>query len=244
MKKLYLYILLFILGIYSCAKDNDDTGYIDPNEALLETLNQVDGRDHTYNYDFNILKIREKLDYYEPVSFSEGMNSLPTEMAEKINLLSISDLPYTVAQQSSNIVTSWNAFNKLVFQIQFSYLENSAGYETNFEDFFIVSITQHPEDPFMDEQATLELEENLPSSYEKLVLADSHALYYKSIAGTWPRMFDYYMFNADEKLMDKESTGSSQYYAWYNGLIYKIGFNMDLTDVDHEALVRKIILGN
>jgi len=165
-------------------------------------------------------------------------------MREKLNLLSVGDLPFIVAQQQANIVTSWNAFNKLEFQVQFSYLENPTGYKTDFKDFFIVSITQHADDPFADEQATLDMEENLPSSYEKLVLEEGHPLYYKPEFGTWPRMFDYYMYNEDENQMDKESTGSYQYYTWYDGFIYKIGFNMDISATDHEELIRRIVLGN
>lgn len=245
MKRHYFFILLFVIGSFSCAKDNDHSGYIDENEALLESLNEVDGRQHTYNYDFELLEFREKVDYYAPIGFSEALLSIPSTFRDKINLISQSDLPFTVAQQQANIVTSWNAFNKLVFQVQFSYLENNLGYQTNFKDFFIISITEHPEDPFADEQSTLELEEKLPEgSYQKLVLEGTHPLYYKPAAGTWPRMFDYYKFLEDDKLMDKESTGSSQYYAWYDGLIYKIGFKMDVTGTDHEALIRKIILGS
>lgn len=244
MKRHYYFIILFIIGSFSCAKDNDHSGYVDKNEALLETLSEVDGRNHTYNYDFKILQFREKVDYYAPVNFSQALSSIPATMRDKINLLSSGDLPFTVAQQQANIVTSWNAFNKLEFQIQFSYLENNTGYQTNFKDFFIVSITQHPEDPFIDEEITLKMEENLPLEYKKLVLEGTHPLYYLPVEGTWPRMFDYYKFIPGENLMDKESTGSTQYYAWYNGLIYKIGFNMDVSATDHEALIQKIILGS
>ncbi|BAX81998.1 hypothetical protein [Labilibaculum antarcticum] len=244
MKRHYFFIILFIIGSFSCAKDNEYSGYIDENEALLESLNEVDGRDHTYNYDFKLLQFREKVDYYAPVSFSQALSSIPSVMRDKINLLSIDDLPFTPAQQQANIVTSWNAFNKLVFQVQFSYLENTTGYQTDFKDFFIISITQYPEDPFLDPETTLAMEENLPSNYQKLVLEGTHPLYYKPAAGIWPRMFDYYKFIEEDNLLDKESTGSSQYYTWYNGLIYKIGFNMDVSGTDHEALIRKIILGS
>jgi len=245
MKRHYFFILLFVIGsCFSCAKDNEHSGYVDENEALLESLNEVEGRDHTYNYDFKLLQSREKVGYYAPVNFSQALSSIPSTMRDKINLIYQSDLPFTVAQQQANIVSSWNASNKLVFQVQFSYLENTSGYQTNFKDFFIISITEYPEDPFADAQTTLELEENLPADYQKLVLEGTHPLYYRSSAGTWPRMFDYYKFIEEDELMDKESTGSSQYYTWYDGLIYKIGFNMDVTETDHEALIRKIILGS
>lgn len=244
MKRHYYFILLFVIGSFSCAKENDHSGYVDENEALLESLNEVEGRDHTYNYDFELLQSREKVDYYAPVSFSQALSSIPSTMRDKINLISQNDLPFTFTQQEANIVSSWNASNNLVFQIQLSYLENTTGYQTNFKDFFIISITQFPEDPFADAQTTFEMEEKLPVDYQILVLEGTHPLYYKPKSVSWARMFDYYKFIEDDNLLDKESTGSSQYYTWYNGLIYNIGFNMDTTDIDHEALIREIILGS
>jgi len=247
MKRQFLYILLFISGSFSCSDSYERSGFVDPNEELLTGLSEVDGYDHTYNYDFKILQFREKVDYYIPVSFSEGLSRIPAEMREKITLISQSDLPFTTALQECNIVTSWNANNQLVFQIQFSYLENDEGYDTNFKDFFIISVTQYPEDPFADEEVRTEYEEDLLlRKYEFLSLPDNHPLYYlaKSKDNSWPRMFDYYNYVEDEKRIYKESTGSYQYYAWYNGLIYKIGCNMDIEAANPETLVRKIILGN
>jgi hypothetical protein len=232
------------MGSISCADDNDNSGYVDENEELLESLDEIEGREHTYNYDFKLLQDREYVSYYVPVSISEGLACIPSSMSEKLHFISQDSLPFTVSQANSNIVTSWNDSNQLVFQIQYSYLENSEEYQTNFQDFFIVSITQYPDDPFEDSETTLTLEENLPSSYEKLVLVDEHPLYYKPESITWTRMFDYYKYLEEDNLLDKESTGSSQYYAWYDGLIYSIGFTMDTDSIDQEGLVREIILGN
>lgn len=242
-------ILLIFTGITSCSESEKHTGFIDQNQELLVGLSEVIGYDHTYNYDFNILQEREKVQFYIPTNLSEGLNRIPNEMKEKFSLISTSDLPFVPATIESNIVTSWNAFNKLVFQIQFSYLENDEGYDTNFQDFFIVSITQYPENPFenMTEDDLANLDEDLEKrKYEILELTDELSLYYlpKSIDNFWPRMFDYYNYNEDEKRIYKESTGSYQYYAWYNGLIFKIGCNMDVDSVNPEPLVRKIILGN
>ena len=250
-KKSYIYlsIALSFLGISACSESDKHTGFLDDNQELLVGLTEVDGYDHTYNYDFNILKEREKVEFYIPTSLSEGLNRIPSEMRSKINLISSTDLPFIVANNQSNIVTSWNNYNKLVFQIQISYLENDLGYDTNFKDFFIVSITQCPDNPFekMDEEALKTLNDDLElRKYEFLNLKEDLTLYYlpKSNDNSWPRMFDYYNYNENEKRMYKESTGSYQYYAWYNGLIFKIGCNMDMDAVDPEPLVRKIILGN
>ncbi|NOU58607.1 hypothetical protein [Marinifilum caeruleilacunae] len=246
---LYLSITLIFTGIISCSEDDKHSGYIDPNEELLVGLSEVEGYDHTYNYDFNILKERESVDFYVPVSFNEALNRIPADMRTKLNLFSASELPFTTNIQEANIVTSWNDKNKLVFQIQMSYLENDESYDTNFKDFFIVSITQHPENPFetMSETELETLHEDLSKrEYDILNLTAQDSLYYlpKDEDNLWPRMFDYYKYDESQNRIFKESTGSYQYYAWYDGLIYKIGFNMDVEAVDEEALVRQIILGN
>ena len=246
----YLSIVLLFIGIISCSESDKHTGFVDPNEELLVGLSEVEGYDHTYNYDFNILKEREYATYYIPVSINEALNRIPAEMRNKINLISTSELPFEVNTQKANIVTSWNDKNKLVFQIQISYLENDESYATNFKDFFTISITQHSNNPF-DEMSEKELEtlkEDLEKrKYQNLKLTDKDTLYYlpKSENNMWPRMFDYYKYiEADKRIISKESTGSYQYYAWYNGLIYKIGFNMDINAVDAETLVKDIILAN
>ncbi|WP_282124885.1 hypothetical protein [Marinifilum flexuosum] len=245
----HLSIALLFMGMISCSENDKHTGFIDPNEELLVGLSEVEGYDHTYNYDFNILKERESVDYYIPVSIGQALNRIPAEMRNKINLISTSELPFDVNTQKANIVTSWNDKNQLVFQIQISYLENAESYATNFKDFFTISVTQYPNNPF-DEMSEKELEtlkEDLGKRrYQNLKLTDTDTLYYlaKSDDNMWPRMFDYYKYVEADKRIYKESTGSYQYYAWYNGLIYKIGFNMDISTVDAEALVRKIILAN
>ncbi|WP_421919204.1 hypothetical protein [Marinifilum sp.] len=245
----YLSIIILFTGIISCSESDKHSGFVDPNEELLVGLDEVEGYDHTYNYDFNILKEREKVDFYIPVSIYEALNRIPEEMRTKINLFSPSELSFTANIQEANIVTSWNDQNQLVFQIQLSYLENDEGYDINFKDFFIVSITQHPNNPFMEMSETeLEtLHEDLTKrAYVILNLTEQDSLYYlpKDKDNLWPRVFDYYMYDESQNRIFKETTGSYQYYAWHNGLIYRIGFNMDVDANDAENLVRKIILGN
>ena len=55
----FLSIALILAGAISCSDSDKHTGFIDENEELLVGLSEVDGYDHTYNYDFNILKERE-----------------------------------------------------------------------------------------------------------------------------------------------------------------------------------------
>jgi hypothetical protein len=242
----FLVVSLLCISAVSCSDSDDRKGFIDPNEELLVGLNEVKGYDHTYNYDFNILKTRENVEYYVPTSVSEGLSRIPKVMRDKLTALNIADLSFSPATQMSNIVTSWNDKNQLIFQLQLAYLQNADGYDTNFQDFFIVSVTQYPTNPFSDEEAKKELEDNLPQQYEILKLTDELPLYYlsKSDNNAWPRMFDYYQYNEKEKRIYKESTGSFKYYAWYDGLIYFIGCNMDTAKANPEEIVRKIILGS
>lgn len=257
---LYLSIICLSLFFSSCKDISENIGYIDDNEALVENLNKVEGDSRTYNDDFKILEEpkSERVDYYEPTPISEALLSIPAKMRDAIHLPLVSKFPFTTGTQKANIVTFWNDSNKLVFQIQIAYFENEAEYKAGNKDFFIISATQLNDNPFMDTESKNDridkwIEEfNMDGSstepedkiiYQKLELTAELPLFYKKQFDKWATMYPYYAYNADQKLIDHTSTGSKMYYAWHDGLIFQIGYNMDTEDMDMEAMIKEIILG-
>jgi hypothetical protein len=235
----------FVLSsiLFSCSKSDKHTGYVDPNEALLESLNTCNGREHTYNRYTNILQEREQVRYFAPESIEKGLQCIPEQMRKKIHTISKAELPFTVGVARSNIVTSWNANNRLVFQIQFSYFKNTDSYNSNFKEFFTISATQYPKNPFLNETVRKTYETDfLKGNYEILTLVGELPLYRVEKPNDWTRMFDFYIYNEKEKKIDKKTTGACEYYTWYNGVIFRIGFKMNMSSKDAEALVREIIL--
>ena len=255
-----LSIISLSLLLFSCQKESKHTGYVDENEALVEDLKKVSGDSRTYNYDFKILEEpkSEGVSYYEPTSITEAFTSIPKEMKDAIHLPNVGDLPFTPGTEKANIVTFWNAFNTLIFEIQISYFENGADYKANNQDFFIISATQLADNPFIDtssEEDPIDLwieEFNMnglegPEEvviYRKLDLTPENPLFFKNWQQNWSTMYAYYSYDSDKSLIEHTSTGSKMYYAWHQGLIFQIGYKFADDTIDMEAVVRKIILGS
>lgn len=258
---LSLSIICLSLTLFSCQSESKPKEYVDENEALVEDLNKVKGDSRTYNDDFKILENpkSEGVNYYEPTSISEGFSSIPKEMREAIHLPNVADLPFSPGTQKANIVTFWNATNKLIFEIQISYFENNAEYKADNQDFFIISATQLTDNPFIDNPDSDEdpidgwikdFKVNAPAEpvgvriYEMKELTPDLPLFYKDRFRHWSTMYPYYSYDESDKLIEHTSTGSKMYYAWYDGLIFQIGYKFSDETIDMEAVVRKIILGS
>jgi len=254
---LYLSIICLVLLLFSCKDSSENIGYVDPNEELVEDLNKVEGDSRTYNTDFKILAEPQEANYFEPTTISVALSSIPTEMEAAIHLPSVSDLPFTPGTEKANIVTFWNEFNTLIFQVQVAYFENDAEYKADNQDFFIISATQLADNPFLDTEAVDDpidewIEEfNMNGAsepvdvriYQKLELTHELPLFFKGKFRKWETMYPYYSYKADQKLIEHTSTGSKMYYAWHDGLIFQIGYNMDIEGMDMEAMIKEIILG-
>ncbi|RXQ95960.1 hypothetical protein EO244_06565 [Ancylomarina salipaludis] len=255
-----LSIITLSIVFFSCKKESKYLGYVDENEALVEKLEKINGDARTYNYDFKILENpkAEGVNYYKPTLISEALTSIPEEMEAAIHLPSVDDFPFTTGTEKANIVTFWNRSNKLVFQIQIAYLEEAAEYKANNQDFFIISATQLPDNPFIDtaseddpiDKWIEEFKMDGPSEpvdvriYQKLELTPELPLFYKDRFRNWSTMYPYYSYDESKNYIEHTSTGASIYYAWHDGLIFQIGYKFTDDTIDVESLVRKIILGS
>ncbi len=55
-------------------------------------------------------------------------------------------------------------------------------------------------------------------------------------------MYAYYSF--DGKNIIHRSAGAKMYYAWYDGVLFQIGYKFDDPTTDMEPVIRQIILGS
>ena len=255
---LSLSIICLAVVFFSCQKESKHSGYIDENEALVEPLIEVNGKSRTYNYDFKILEYPNVIGfYYQPTSIAEGLTSVPDEVREAIHLPNVLDLPFTPKTEKANIVTFWNDRNKLIFEIQISYLENTPEYQANNQDFFIISATQLAKNPFINTSADDDPIDNWIKDfnmngtedpegviiYRKLELTPELPLFFKDWQQNWSTMYAYYSYDSTDNEIMHTSTGAKVYYAWHDGLIFQIGYKFADETIDMEAVVRKIILG-
>ena len=255
-----LSIFCLSLILFSCAEESEHVYPVDENELLVEDLTEVEGNSRTYNFDFKILKEPQKAYYYAPTSIPVALNSIPEEMLDVINLPNITELPFIPGTSQANIVTYWNAYNTLIFQIQISYFENSEEYEADNLDFFIISATQLADNPFVDTSSDNDpidqwridfnvngVDENPDELviYRELELTTDLPLFYKDLFPNWSTMYPYYSYDESKTpSIIHTSTGSKMYYAWYEGVLFQIGYKFDDEAIDMESFVRQIILGS
>ncbi|MRT92779.1 hypothetical protein [Ancylomarina sp. 16SWW S1-10-2] len=253
---LTLSIFCLSLILFSCAKESKHSGYVDPNEALVEKLDSVGGNSRTYNWDFQILKGIQDSRYYAPVDIPTALNSIPDELKDGIHLPDVSTLLDTIGTEMANIVTFWNTKNKLMFQIQISYFKNDVEYDAGNKDFFIISAATLADNPFLDDPDSEEdpidkwrTEFNIDGdetagevvTYKDLKLNPDLPLFFKVSPSSWTTMYNYYSFDGSKII--HRSTGSKMYYAWYDGVLFQIGYKFDDETIDMESVIRKIILG-
>lgn len=239
--KYFVFLALFILMNACSNQDNKLIEVLDKNELLLVGMESCKGYAHSYNQTFNFLKERGIVTYYTPNSFDEINKHFPKEMLNKLNVPYFSQMPFDVNTRKANIVTSWNDNSKLVFQVQYSYFANKR-YASNFKDYFTLSITQYPENPFENNTTTQKIISNLPQNYQTLELTEGYNMYKRVDPRNWGKMTNFYEFDNAE--ISLNSTGGVQYFAWYDGLIYRIIYNIkDTKDKDFDHFIREIILG-
>jgi hypothetical protein len=244
--------------LFSCQKESKHLEFVDENEALVEDLSEVEGNARTFNSDFKILNGPQRTFYYAPVDIPKALNSIPEEMKDVIHLPDVGELPFTPGTSEANIVTFWNTENTLMFQIQISYFENAAEYHADNQDFFIISAASLADNPFIDNpESTKDSIDNWrikfnvdgadsPSEiviYRELDLIDDLPLFFKNLFPHWSTMYAYYSYDGTKII--HRSAGAKIYYAWYDGVLFQIGYKyFNDPTIDMETVVRQIILGS
>lgn len=181
---------------------------------------------------YDRLNERQNSKFFKPLSMDEVQSSsLPDEMKKVIHPVHLNRLPFKVNEEKVYFVTSKNKEEKRISQVQVSYLgKNEYG---NIDTFFIISVTESDRNPldghdFSDEVDTVgnelkkeRLTDNLPI-FQQVLTTDSALLY---------RYYDY--DEADNKIMNV-GTAANEFYAYYNGYIYHVGYLIDRQKNDEE----------
>lgn len=247
---LSLSIICLSLILFSCQKKSKHLDLVDENELLVEDLSEVEGNARTYNFDFQILNGFQDTYYYAPVDIPQALNSIPEEMKDVIHLPDISSFPFTPGTEMANIVTFWNTENKLMFQIQISYFENADEYHAGNQDFFIISAATVADNPFIDNKENdysmskkiTDFTTGETLTYKDLKLTPDLPLFFKDLFMNWSTMYAYYSYDGIKII--HRSGGAKMYYAWYDGVLFQIGYKFENPAIDMEPTVRQIILGS
>jgi len=246
-------ILGIVLCISSCSKKADtEIKFIDEDQRLLiglEKFTQENYSDHSYNYDFEILKEKTNKDFYKIADFESTYSCIPSVMKNKLHIPSRGTFPFDTKTQKANIVSSWIG-RDLVFQVQFSFFANE-NYSSNFKDYFCITVSQHQENPFATEEKRdyyLEkINKYIDKKYTHFYIEDDQIVFKTINNKEWPKNYANYetekIDGAEEKLQ-LVSKNATQYYTWHNGLIYHIGYRItDTSNFNADEVIKSIILG-
>ncbi|WP_404427778.1 hypothetical protein LG296_07115 [Ureibacillus chungkukjangi] len=213
----------------------------------ITDLEEIKGSGLTYSEFFkelDKLDERENVTYYKPVPISE-MDSINT--FKNVEIISTENLPFEVDEEMAYLVTSEDSNGNDINQIQFSYL-NKSEYES-VEEFFIISITEARENPIENNRIFDEVD-LVGNELRKDLLTEDIPIYQQIITTDSAMLYRYYNYDKNKNSIDTVGTAANEFYTYYNGYVYHIGYLIDKDRNTKEMqehmlrITRDLILGN
>ncbi|GEN82581.1 hypothetical protein SLU01_08930 [Sporosarcina luteola] len=197
---------------------------------------------------YDRLDERRNSKFYKPLSMNEVQStSLPDEMKKVIHPIDLKDLPFKVDEENVYFVTSKSKEGKGISQAQVSYLgKNEYG---NTERFYIISVTESDRNP-LNAYDTSDEVDLVGNKLKKEHLTDNLPIYQQVLTTNSALLYRYYQYNDEENKITIVGTSSNEFYAYYNGYIYHVGYLIDREKNDEEMqekmlqLTREYILGS
>ncbi|QUW22676.1 hypothetical protein JSQ81_03585 [Sporosarcina sp. Marseille-Q4063] len=222
----FLFLLIFIGSIlFGCSIDKSK-------------LVKVKGTDLTYSeyfkaYDY--LDERKNVAYYKPFLINEAESSLPDQVKNTMNNLDPNKLPFKVDEAKAFLVTSKDKDGKVQNQIQLSYLSKDEYEQT--DHFFIISVTESDENPLELYDKTDEFD-TVGNKLKKEDLTENLPIYQQVLSTNGALLYRYY--DENEKGVATVGTAANEFYAYYDGHIYHIGYLID-TEKNDEKMQEKML---
>lgn len=211
-------------------------------------LVKVKGTSLTYSEYFKAyddLDERKNVTYYKPFLINEAESSLPDQVRNTMNKLDPDKLPFKVDEAKAYLVTSKDKDGKVKNQIQLSYLSKDEYEQT--DNFFIISVTESDENPLELYDKTDEFD-TVGNKLKKEELTEGLPIYQQVLTTNGALLYKYY--DEDGKGIATVGTTANEFYAYYDGHIYHIGYLIDKEKNDEEMqekmlqLVREYIIAS
>ncbi|GAA0308787.1 transposase-like protein [Gracilibacillus halotolerans] len=210
---------------------------------------QVKGDSITYSEYFKTydgLDARENIKYYKPISIDKVESSLPEPINNAITTFDSNRLPFTIDDEKAYLITSTDEDGNTKNQVQLSYFSRSEYDEV--DDFFIVSITEVDENPLVDD--ILDKYDTVGNAFKKEFLIEDLPIYQQVITTNSALLYKYYDYDETRNSIVTVGTAANEFYTYYNGYIYHVGYLIDKEKNNEEMqermlhLTRDYILGN
>ncbi|MBB4823684.1 hypothetical protein HNO89_000904 [Sporosarcina luteola] len=196
-----------------------------------------------YFFPYDQLNERENITYYKVKAEDDVPSSLPLQIRKAVHSAGLDQLPFTVAEETAYLVTSKDKAGMQQNQVQLGYFKNT---NTDIpDDFFIISVTESDRNPLETYSSLAELD-SVGNRLIKKELTEGVPIYQQVITTDSALLYRYY--KEDAKQMSIVGTSANEFYTYYNGCIYHIGYSIDRSKNDEEMqekmlqFVREFIL--
>lgn len=186
---------------------------------------------------------REHLRYYDLAANDEVTSPLYKQMNRAIHELGTVQLPFEASRKTAYLVTSSANKGELQNQVQIGFFNQDGGGD----DFFIISATESDRNPLEG----IKIDDNLDTvgnELKKSELLKGVPMYQQILTTNSALLYRYYDLDEIENQIRVIGTQANEFYAYYEGCIYHVGYSIDREKNDREMqekmlnLVREYIL--
>ncbi|MFC9541122.1 hypothetical protein ACFTQ7_14690 [Lysinibacillus sp. NPDC056959] len=222
-------ILLFIAWQASKPIDHLTTEILHEEEKqsftdLFQT--EVEGTETTFSQYFPIadqLHHRENIKFYAPLQGFEAMQTVAATMGDAVHLIDPETLPFKSNIQEVYAVTSDMQDGSLQKQFQFSFKQKSlTGVDRQYINFTVINVDHNPLVYYKVTDS-----QDFSGEITNIGLNFMNPLYFRAMTPDQGFAYVYYNFDAAGKRIYQMSTRANEFFTYYNGYVYQIGYQLN-----------------
>lgn len=245
-------ILFFIAWQATQPMDQVTTEVKDEGKKLLITdlfHTEVEGKDTAFSQFFPIslyLSQAKNIKYYAPLQGFEAMQSVANLLGNAVHLTNSENLPFKPNIQEVYAVTSKMDDGSQQTQFQFSFKEKSyTGVDLQYINFTVTNVDRNP---LVDYVKSQNIEDTAGIKVSNVALSFMNPVLFREMTPNQGFPYIYYNYDATDKRIYQMTTRANEYYSYYNGYVYHIGYqlNGDSQEIQEkmDIIVKEFILGN
>ena len=224
-------ILFFIAWQATQPMDQVTTEVKDEGKKLLITdlfHTEVEGKDTAFSQFFPIslyLSQAKNIKYYAPLQGFEAMQSVANLLGNAVHLTNSENLPFKPNIQEVYAVTSKMDDGSQQTQFQFSFKEKSyTGVDLQYINFTVTNVDRNPLADYVKSQ---NIEDTAGIKVSNVALSFMNPVLFREMTPNQGFPYIYYNYDATDKRIYQMTTMANEYYSYYNGYVYHIGYQLN-----------------
>lgn len=197
-----------------------------------------------YFHPYDVLNVREHVRYYDLAASDEVTSPLYEQMKNAINQIGTDRLPFELKKETGYLVTSTTKYGERLNQVQMGFFNQD---DARRGDFFIISATESDRNPLEGVTINDNLD-TVGNELKKVELLKGVPMYQQILTTNSALLYRYYDLDETENQIRVVGTQANEFYAYYDGYIYHIGYSIDREKNDSDMqekmlnLVREYML--